>query len=245
MRNLLIVSAAAVALLGHSVDAADLRMPPPVYAPPPVIVPLLTWTGCYIGGNAGFIWAKNDWNDTVFGEFGSNTKSGGLGGAQFGCNYQVAGWVFGIQGDWDGTSINGDNPNLVFSAPTVFSVTGQTKISTLASITGRVGYGWGRFLGYVKGGGAWEKSNVAFQVAGSSVATVSTTQNGWTAGIGGEYAFLNWLTGFIEYDYYGFGSSSPGVFVCAPAVCGGIMSFKTSANVLKVGVNVKFGPGGL
>ena len=27
-------------------------------------------------------------------------------------------------------------------------------------------------------------------------------------GVGGEYAFLDWLTGFAEYDYYGFGSRS-------------------------------------
>jgi hypothetical protein len=58
---------------------------------------------------------------------------------------------------------------------------------------------------------------------------------------------LNWLTGFIEYDYYGFSNGSPGVFACPAGTCGvGIVTIantgiKTNANVLKVGLNFKFG----
>ena len=183
MKRLLLASVACLAFAGPSI-AADLARPAPVYIPPPVVVPVFTWTGCYVGGNVGGIWAKNDWNDTVFGDFGTNTASGALGGLQAGCNYQVGGWVFGLQGDYDWTNANTNNVNVIFPG-----LSDQTHINSLASVTGRVGYAFDRFLGYVKGGGAWEKSNVAFQFAGSSVATVSTTQNGWTAGIGGEYAF--------------------------------------------------------
>ena len=82
---------------------------------------------------------------------------------------------------------------------------GQRAIQSLASVTGRVGYAWDWFLGYVKGGGAWVQGDFGFQVAALPVApTVSLSQSGWTVGVGGEYAFLNWLTGFIEYDYYTF-----------------------------------------
>jgi opacity protein-like surface antigen len=28
------------------------------------------------------------------------------------------------------------------------------------------------------------------------------TRSDWTVGVGGEYAFTNFVTGFIEYDYY-------------------------------------------
>ncbi len=91
------------------------------------------------------------------------------------------------------------------------AVTDQTQIKSLASITGRVGYAFwdNRFLGYVKAGGAWEQGNFSFQVGTVPVATASATRSGWTIGIGGEYAFLNWLTGFIEYDFYRFGNTNP------------------------------------
>jgi outer membrane immunogenic protein len=242
MKKLLLASVAAVALLGGSANAADLARPRPVYVPPPVLVPVFTWTGCYIGGNVGGIWSKSDWNDTFFGDFGTNTGSGALGGLQAGCNYQVGGWVFGIQGDYDWTNINNNNP-----IPLLPAVTDQTQIKSLASVTGRIGYSWGRFLGYVKAGGAWEQSNFAFQAGAVPVVTASATQSGWTVGVGGEYAFLNWLTGFIEYDYYRFGNANPGALVCTPAVCGFTttnVSINTNVNVLKVGLNFKFGPGG-
>jgi outer membrane immunogenic protein len=241
MKRLLLASVACLAFAGPSI-AADLARPAPVYVPPPVVVPVFTWTGCYVGGNVGGIWAKNDWNDTVFLEFGSNTASGALGGLQAGCNYQVGGWVFGIQGDYDWTNANSNNANLIFAG-----VTDQTHVKSLASVTGRVGYAFDRFLGYVKVGGAWEQNSYDWVVAGASALSTSATQSGWTVGIGGEYAFLNWLTGFIEYDYYGFSNGSPGVFACPAGTCGvGIVTIantgiKTNANVLKVGLNFKFG----
>jgi outer membrane immunogenic protein len=247
MRKLLVGSMVAAALSTPSV-AADLARPAPVYIPPPVIVPLFTWTGCYVGGNVGGIWAKNDWNDTVFGGFGSNTTSGALGGIQAGCNYQAGGWVFGIQGDYDWTNINNSSANLIFPA-----LSDQFKVKSLASVTGRVGYAWDRFLLYAKAGGAWEQTDFSFQLAGAPVVTASATRSGWTAGVGGEYAFLNWLTGFVEYDYYGFSNNnSVGPFTCPVASCvppPGVAqvvlqntSIKTNANVVKAGLNFKFGP---
>ena len=49
------------------------------------------------------------------------------------------------------------------------------------------------------------------------VFSVSETRSGWTVGVGGEYAFLDWLTGFIEYDHYGFGDNEGGGFGCGLA----------------------------
>jgi hypothetical protein len=46
------------------------------------------------------------------------------------------------------------------------------------------------------------------------VVTASETRDRWTIGVGGEYAFVDWLTGFLEYDYYNFRNST-NTFVCA------------------------------
>jgi outer membrane immunogenic protein len=245
MRTLLLAGAGLIALLGGSSSAADLARPGPVYAPLPPLIAVFTWTGCYIGGNAGGILAHSDWSDTFVGDFGSNTPSGALGGVQAGCNYQAGGFVVGIQGDYDWTSINGSVANGIPAAVT-FQLTDQVQLKSLASVTGRVGQAWDRFLVYVKAGGAWLQGNYSFQTFGTPVApTVSLTQTGYTVGVGGEYAFLNWLTGFVEYDYYNFSNSNPSTLVCTAAVCGiattGV-TVRTDINVVKAGLNLKFGP---
>ena len=106
-------------------------------------------------------------------------------------------------------------------------------------------------LGYVKGGGAWERDDyTAVDPGGIARAFASETRGGWTVGIGGEYAFTNWLSGFAEYDYYNFGNRTNNL-VCGPVACfaGGPVMFpfnvKETKSVAKVGLNVLFnaGPG--
>jgi outer membrane immunogenic protein len=77
-------------------------------------------------------------------------------------------------------------------------------VKSLSSVTGRVGYACDRFLGYVKGSGAWERDEYD-STDGVTIGTASGTRSGWTVGIGGEYAFSNFLSGFVEYNHYGFG----------------------------------------
>jgi outer membrane immunogenic protein len=249
-----LLAATTFKTIGGSALAADLavrRPPPPAYLPP-VVVPLYSWTGCYVGGNAGGIWAKSEWNDTVFGGFGDSTASGGLGGVQVGCNYQVGAWVFGVQGDYDWTRAKTDNQNVFLTTnfPGLGPIVNHTEITSLASVTGRVGYAWDRFLLYGKGGGAWVRADHSFVVNGATVASSSdNSRGGWTAGVGGEYAFTNWLTGFVEWDYYKFNTDNPSGLVCAPGACGGFfftnnVGVKETINVVKAGLNLKFGPGG-
>ena len=84
-----------------------------------------------------------------------------------------------------------------------------------------------------------------FSGAGGVFST-SETRSGWTVGIGGEYAFLDWLTGFIEYDHYGFRDNDNGRFGCGFACPVGTfgafpVDFRTDVDVVKAGLNVKFG----
>src|SRR5882757_5833375 len=212
MKKFLLTTAALAALVSAPAMAADLARP--VYkAPPPAPVPYFSWTGCYVGGNVGGLWARKEWsNDTFPGSGTSFDANSWLGGIQVGCNYQFAGgWVIGIQGDYDWTDAKGTGTD------TFFLETDQTKIKSLASVTGRIGYSWDRFLGYVKGGVAWERDDHSvFDATGFLIGSASATRTGWTIGVGGEYAFTDWLSGFVEYDYYDFGTK--GVTFGGPVV---------------------------
>jgi outer membrane immunogenic protein len=242
MNKLSFATFGLAALIAGPAAAADLAvkarpLPPPVY--------IFSWTGCYFGGNVGGLWVSKDFTGPVFGQTFSADASSAVGGGQIGCNYQFAGgWVIGIQGDYDWTNANTSRTGIFFNG---VPFTDSFKVRSVASVTGRIGYAWDRFLGYVKGGGAWERDNFTFTFPGVS-ATLSDTRSGWTVGIGGEYAFTNWLTGFVEYDYYNFGTRTNNV-VCGPVACfvGGPALFpfdvKETKSVVKVGLNVLFGAG--
>jgi outer membrane immunogenic protein len=246
MKKILLATVALTALVAAPAMAADLARPVYKAAPPPVVY-AYSWTGCYVGGNGGGVWVHKDYNLTSVGgpfntvtfpavDFGSHTASSGIGGVQVGCNYQFSGgWVIGIQADYDWMNANGSHLDPFLGVTTLSS---NTK--SLGSVTGRIGYAWDRFLGYVKGGGAWERDDYSwFFTAAPGIATgASETRGGWTIGIGGEYAFTDWLTGFAEYDYYGFGTRTLG-FPVGPFVAN--FDIKENKSVAKVGLNFKFG----
>jgi len=247
MKKILLATVALGALAAAPAMAADLRTP--VYkAPPPPPPVYFSWTGCYIGGNVGGLWVHREFTDRLVGDpflgqtFNRDTSTV-IGGVQGGCNYQFAGgWVIGIQGDYDWSGNSNDGNNIFFN-----NINGNFTTKNLASVTGRIGYAWDRFLLYVKGGGAWERDNFFFNFPNGAVASLSSnTRSGWTVGVGGEYAFTNWLTAFIEYDHYGFGSSSDN-FVCGVANCVGVLGpafpldRKESKDVVKVGLNFLWG----
>ena len=125
MKKLLFASTAFVLFAGTSVLAADL----PVYKAP-VAPPVFSWTGFYVGGNAGYSWgrASTDLTETVSttatvtGPTGSATATvtttsvgndratlnGALGGFQAGYNWQFDRYVAGFEGDIQATGQRGD-----------------------------------------------------------------------------------------------------------------------------------------
>ena len=243
MKKLLLATVALTALIAAPAMAADLSVKAPVYKAAPRVY-IFIWTGCYVGANAGGLWVKKDWIDRTPGDpligqsYGGHDANSFLGGLQAGCNYQFAGgWVIGIQGDYDWTDAKGSNANVLFAG-----TTDRTRVRSLASVTGRLGYAWDRFLGYVKGGGAWERDNYDFVITATGVviASASETRGGWTVGIGGEYAFTDWLSGFAEYDYYDFGTRSNTFTVVGTGVTFPT-DIKETKSVFKVGLNARFG----
>src|SRR5699024_9777849 len=131
-------------------NAADLGIQPAPRA--------ATWTGCYIGGNAGYgsAPASSHYASPASPDLDANgqfpTKAflqnfgnkGFLGGAQFGCQQQIGMFLWGAEGDW----ASFDNANShVFSSGfdegdgTTFGQTFRQSLSytSLWSVRGRFG----------------------------------------------------------------------------------------------------------
>jgi outer membrane immunogenic protein len=197
--------------------AADL----PVKAPPSVVV-TQTWTGFYIGVNGGYGWGRETrraegpdaacwWIIPTVGDGSHSTKPrGGMIGGQIGYNYQTpSNWVWGFElaADW---------ADLTRSSTSVFfpgSDTWSSRISALATATVRLGYAFGNFLPYIKGGYAGAEVRATFTDAITCLPTTCVTEtngwyHGWTAGFGAEWKFApNWSVA-IDYAYIDLESRS-------------------------------------
>src|SRR5947199_171981 len=83
--------------------AAALPRAPAVYVP---VAPVYNWTGFYIGINGGWGFGKSDWSVPGF-TTGNFNVSGGLVGGTAGFNWGFESWVVGLEGDFDGSWIDG------------------------------------------------------------------------------------------------------------------------------------------
>jgi len=221
----------------HPASAADMGPPLAAKAPPPVPVPVFTWTGFYIGGNFGGGWASNDFSNTLTGtaagipfptatNSGTAAASGILGGGQIGFNYEFpTNWVVGIEADIDADHIAGSGSGCLSTAAGVVSSCGHDSSvgDYFGTVRGRVGYAFDNLLFYGTGGWAYAESTTTHTttcVSGACPATslpftfnspsVSTTASGWTAGAGIEWGFLpNWTlrAEYLHLQFNGVGEN--------------------------------------
>ena len=117
MKKLFLTGVALSALVAGPAMAADLAVRAPAYKAPPPVPVYFSWTGCYVGGHVGGLWARKEWTDRDFRcvatAEGSHDADSWLGGVQAGCDYQFAGgFVIGIQGDYAWTDAEGSNASL-------------------------------------------------------------------------------------------------------------------------------------
>jgi outer membrane immunogenic protein len=228
MKNFLLASVAALGIVAAgAASAADLpSRKGPVEAP--LYVPVFTWTGFYVGANAGYAWGQVDsTNLGVIGGFGGfDDPDGFIGGGQIGYNYQIGQWVVGLEADFQGTDLKASAAAGAFTA--------SNEINWFGTVRGRVGYAFDRFLPYVTGGFAY--GNVKNKLTGPGFAiSDDNTQYGWTIGGGLEYAFTNNLTAKLEYLYVDLDKESINV-------PGGqfTSNVETQFSVVRAGLNYKF-----
>lgn len=247
--SLAIIAAVSTVALSQIASAADLPRKAPASAPPPPAVH--SWTGCYLGGNVGGGWQRNHFVDPITGiNAGSDTGTGVVGGAQIGCDYQSANWVFGIQGMFDWTNADNSHQWPGFEADTL-----GTKAKWFATLTGRIGYAvQPQALIYLKGGAAWLHNDYSDSCPATVACTnnlggigyfgsADTTRTGWTIGGGFEYAFVrNWSV-FVEYAYMDFGSRNETLTyhnAAGGALNPATFNIKHTFQTALVGVNYRF-----
>jgi outer membrane immunogenic protein len=230
MRKLSISILSALALVtAGAASAADL----PVKARPAAMtpVPQFSWTGIYVGLNAGYGWG--DTSGTLFSTAPGNVNLGGaLAGGQIGANYQFNNIVLGIEADYQWADIDG-------SSTTLAGVIRTAEVERFGTVRGRLGFAWDRWLAYVTGGYAFgAKTNVSI-VPGTLLAS-SATLDGWTAGVGVEYAFApNW-SAKLEYLHIDLNDKT---FFSGLGACAVTSLCQTGANIdlVRVGLNYRFG----
>jgi outer membrane immunogenic protein len=247
MKKLLLGSIALLApAIGGSAWAADIPRKAPAAAPAPAAEAVVSWTGCYLGGNIGGGWATKDWANPSAdldggggpGPRGTAALGGFVGGGQIGCDYQPAGapWVVGIQAMFDGADIRGNIIDIV-NLPG-FDLT--TRINWFATVTGRLGYALvPNGLLYFKGGVAWVRDHHVVLDSGAPFEAADVTRTGWTFGGGFEYLLLpNWSI-FAEYDYMGFGTKTI-PFAFSNGTFSETWDIRQNVQAVVVGLNFRF-----
>jgi outer membrane immunogenic protein len=117
--KLLLLSSTAVIGLAGFANAADMAL-----KAPPAPIYISSWSGCYIGGHAGYgreqsssqytfvqpglrgLYSDNDTPTPVTSGWNNN---GFVGGAQGGCQIQSGTFVWGVEGDWSSFSNSQSN----------------------------------------------------------------------------------------------------------------------------------------
>jgi len=254
MKRFLTATVGLLAASAVPAVAADLpvKAPPMMAAPPP-----FSWTGCYIGGNVGGKWGQSTDTVTVAPAgagaggtiaFAQDRSSSLIAGGQLGCNYQTGPWVFGLEGDVDWQRLRFSR---TIGATTIFPFVGgdsfDARSNWQASIRGRLGYAWDRWLLYVTGGAAFTSVTVGANFIATTsggfnfpatVASDSKTLTGWTLGGGMEYAVTNnWIVGVEgRYSNYGTQTYNAGLLatIAAGALAAPTFTFASATQSMKL-----------
>jgi outer membrane immunogenic protein len=213
----------AVAMATPSI-AADIVAPRPIYKGPAYVAPVFTWSGFYVGLNAGYGFGTSSWSGGGLGTGGFSTN-GWLIGGTLGYNLQTGNWVWGLETDLDWSGIKTDgNCSRGSNCEVKNDWLGTTRL--------RLGLAMDRWMPYLTGGAAY--GGVKADVNGNPGS--SDTRFGWTVGGGVEYAFASPWTAKLEYLFVDLGN-----FDCGSR-CGGGQPDNVNfhSHIVRAGLNYRF-----
>lgn len=259
MRKIAIAAAACAVLAGAPAFAADL----PEAIAETVAVPSFSWTGAYVGVNAGYGFAgggalrAGPGTANAVAAFASGSSpsrfsldpNGFLGGLQVGYNYQFdnSPFVIGVEADIQYSDIDDRitrRTSVVGFADNISRA--STDMDWFGTVRARVGFTpVDRALVYVTGGLAYGDVDVRYSTAYPALGQLlrgksSGTEVGWTVGGGLEYAVTDNWTVKGEYLYYDLGtvkfSTRNPVGIAAAARARADLD----GHIVRIGLNYKF-----
>jgi outer membrane immunogenic protein len=248
-RLLLARTAVSLFSIAGPAVAADIPFKPP-WAP----APAFSWTSCFLGTHIGGGWAHEDFTDPVelvqdsfLGQVTNGVTTVRIGpsglviGGQMGCDYQFehTNWVLGAEGSASGANLRGNtNVGLPLGNRGGFA-TVTAKTDFLPSATVRLGYAVNNWLLFVRGGAAWAGDK--YSVTGAFLSTAYDLEGldnriGWTGAGGLEWAFADYWSARLQYDYFQLGHRSS---LMSDSINGlsGVLNVNQSVQTVKLGVN--------
>jgi outer membrane immunogenic protein len=255
---------AALAVIISSIApaiAADL--PAKVYTKAPPVMPF-SWTGFYVGANAGCGWNNTTVNSPVnnidpadpsFFSFATERQGGCFGGVQGGYNYQFApNWVMGfeVDGQFGRETSRGQLLEVEDAGVTTEVLANyEQRMQHYGTARGRIGYASnmpvvGQTLLYVTGGFAWARNKMEVDVtagntpAGPAAAFIDTkTLTGYAVGGGVEFAVDRHWSWKAEYLFLNFGNNTYNTFVSDDGTPFSAVSATTRMHTGRIGLNYK------
>lgn len=255
------LAAAAIVSMALTGAAAAADLPSRSVEPPAPALPIFTWTGFYVGVNAGYHFAES--SNVAIATSGALTavntatgivpfglspdRDGFTAGGTIGYNFQFAPqFVAGIEADLN--YVDGKDTATFIGGtvqPNSYSV--NSGFEWFGTVRGRLGFVAGeRVMIYATGGLAVADISRSVTHTNGALGVFTTASNsdtevGWTVGGGVEWAFTNNLTFKAEYLYYAFEDKNTALIYPAPVLGSqSINNFETNGHLARVGVNFKF-----
>jgi len=207
--------------------AADVVYEEPA-APVVALAPAYSWTGFYIGGQAGVAFNR-DAGDVRYtpgtGVFSTTAFSGGsdnsddaafIGGVHIGYDYQINNFLVGAVADINYIDASSTSTYTITSAPGVVDSFGLTNdINFVGTVRAKLGVTADRFAVYATGGLAYADTETKYFAPGTLratngfVPTVNSNSDdvGYAVGAGVDYLVTPNLSLGLEYLYTNLGET--------------------------------------
>jgi outer membrane immunogenic protein len=260
MKKSALTSLVILTLCGLAYAGPDSKMTPAVAPTCPI-----NWTGFYLGLHAGYGFGDGNIDVTPlptaaqFVNLAPTTfdpdVDGFKGGVQLGFNQQIGTFVWGLETDFSGSTIDGSSTlsPIIQNNGTPFpgagnNITVGTDIDWIGTVRGRLGFTPAcRWLLYATGGLAYADINYSGNTEFRPVGTVNypassdEVELGWTVGAGAEVALSQHWSVKMEYLYYDLGDKSVTANPVGPLPPFQVRyNWETRIHSVQAGLNFKF-----
>jgi outer membrane immunogenic protein len=237
--NKILLAASAAAILGFAGHARAADLSGKYEAPAELVSPCCNWSGFYIGGTLGGMYATATTRDTDYYDYGGDFSMPAVAfvyGAHAGYNWQRGMAVFGVEADINGSTFDQRVSRTYNDGDTVgFGATWNW----FSTVRGRLGLTSGNAMAYVTGGVAFVDLKQSYRyVEGSDPYTAfNGVSTGFAVGAGIEVALnRNW---FLRGEYLFIGLPGETKLLTDSGTTYRF-DMSSEAHIARVGISYKF-----